>query len=137
MNKQLSALLEEPYGQFRKFISVADFECLVHKITPYIERKDTNFRTSIPARLRFAVTLHYLLTGDSYSSLQLIYKISKQSLSRIIPDVCNALNDVLKDEVQVISRFTFLFYLLTCSFESFKFIGFMTTYSFVVCSIFI
>ncbi|MPC81626.1 hypothetical protein E2C01_076254 [Portunus trituberculatus] len=43
-------------------------------------------------------TLLFLSTGASYSSFQYPTRISKQSLSQIVPDTCQAIYDELKDE---------------------------------------
>jgi hypothetical protein len=49
------------------------------------------FRKPTPVQERLALTLHFLASGDSYISLQYLFKISKQSISSIIPEVCEAL----------------------------------------------
>ena len=55
-------------------------------------------RDSISAEARLEATLLFLSTGVSYSALQYPTRISKQSLSEIVPDTCQAIYDVLKDE---------------------------------------
>nr|CAI5844996.1 unnamed protein product [Callosobruchus analis] len=64
-------LLKEPSGKFHNFcrISYEDFELLLNKIGPQIQKKDTHLRLSIPAKEILAVTLRYLASGDSYQSL--------------------------------------------------------------------
>ncbi|XP_057665975.1 uncharacterized protein LOC130899839 [Diorhabda carinulata] len=44
--------------------------------------------------------MRFLASGDSYSSLSYLLKMSKQTISSIIPDVCAALISVLQDEVK-------------------------------------
>ena len=51
---------------------------------------------------RFALTLRFLATGDSYTSLQYLFRVSKQSIGQIIPEVCAALIQELREHVKVI-----------------------------------
>ncbi|KAL4721558.1 hypothetical protein ACJJTC_007791, partial [Scirpophaga incertulas] len=103
MENQLTELLQEPESkEFQNFVRMSDsnFEYLLQNISPVISKQDTDFRESIPAKIRLAVTLRYLATGDSYRSLHYTFKISSQLISQIIPEVCQALIDVLKDTVK-------------------------------------
>lgn len=103
MDKQLSELVAEPSGEFDKFtrMSQSDFDNLLDKVLPMIAKEDTQLRPSIPAKIRLAITLRYLATGDSFESLHYLFKISPQLISKIIPEVCHALNEALKDEIKV------------------------------------
>ncbi|KAB0802188.1 hypothetical protein PPYR_04374 [Photinus pyralis] len=89
-------------GQFKNFcrISCEDFEYLIHLIGHKIAKQETTFRQPIPVKERLAVTLRFLATGDSYTSLMYLFKISKQSISTIVTEVCQALCDALKDYVK-------------------------------------
>jgi hypothetical protein len=49
---------------------------------------------------RLAVTLSFLTSGDSYHSLTYLFKISKKSISNIVPEVCTALVRVLSNYVK-------------------------------------
>lgn len=99
----LSDLLEEPSGLFENFcrISVIDFELLLQKIGPQIAKKDTKWRTAVPANERLALTLRFLATGDSYKSLQYLFKISPQLISEIVPGVCPALMTALRESIKI------------------------------------
>lgn len=103
MENQLRELVAEPSGEFHKFtrMSLMDFEYLLNKISSKISKQDTKLRASIPARIRFAITLRYLATGDSFQSLHFLFKISPQLISQIVLEVCNALNEALKGEIKV------------------------------------
>ncbi|VEN60025.1 unnamed protein product, partial [Callosobruchus maculatus] len=95
-------LLKEPSGKFHNFcrISYEDFELLLNKIGPQVQKKDTHLRLSIPAKERLAVTLRYLASGDSYQSLSFLFKISPQIISVIVPEVCQELIIALSEHLK-------------------------------------
>lgn len=82
-------------------MSKIEFDNVYSLINAKISKKDTNFREAISARERLLVTLRFLATGDSYTSLQYLFRISKQRISVIVPEVCDAIIEVLKDYVKV------------------------------------
>jgi hypothetical protein len=82
-------------------MSASDFEYLLTVIGPKISKRDTNCRSAIPVRERLAITLRFLATGDSYTSLMYQFKVSKQLISAIVPEVCTALITELKEYIQV------------------------------------
>lgn len=94
-------------GVFENFlrISQSDFMYLLQTTGSNISKHDTKYRQSIPAQDRLAVTLRYLATGDSYTSLGNTFKISKQAISLIVPDVCEALITALSDYIKVGERY--------------------------------
>ena len=55
-------------------------------------------REAIPAGEKLAMTLRFLATGESYSSLHYQFRISVSSIALIVPEVCQAVYDALKDE---------------------------------------
>ena len=50
-------------------MSTTDFEILLRMVAPKIFRKDTKYRKAIPPYIRLAITLRYLASGDSFTSL--------------------------------------------------------------------
>lgn len=82
-------------------MSSSDFEFLINKLGSKIGKIDTNLRKAIPVQNRVALTLRFLATGDSYTSLQYLFKISKQRIGVIVIETCTALIDVLKEHIQV------------------------------------
>jgi len=74
---------------------------LLSKVSPIISKKDIHWRLAIPAKLRLVITLRYLATGDSLKSLQFLFNVSSEIISKIVPEVCTALVEVLKDQVKV------------------------------------
>lgn len=83
-------------------MSYETFNQLLTLVEPKIRKEDTKFRKAILSNERLALTLRYLATGDSFASLSLVFKISKSSISHIIPEVCTAIIEVLQDYIQVI-----------------------------------
>ena len=77
-------------------MSRKDFAILLEMIRPQIVKQNTFFREATPPEVRLAVTLRFLASGDSYTSLQYTFKTSSQVISRIFPEVCTAICEVLK-----------------------------------------
>lgn len=82
-------------------MSAEDFEIILNKIGPHISKQDTNMRKAISIQERLAITLRFLATGDSFTSIGYLFKVSNQTISVIVPEVCKAINDALKDQIKV------------------------------------
>ena len=74
------------------------FHRLLTLVSPAISKQNTIMRSSIPAEARLEATLLFLTTGCSYTHLQYATRISKQSLSHIIPETCQAIYQVLREQ---------------------------------------
>jgi len=85
-------------------MSQEDFAILLDMMRPQIVKQNTFFREAIPPEVRHAVTLRFLASRDFDKSLQYTFKISRQVISRIIPEVCTAICEVWKDFVKVRSK---------------------------------
>ena len=72
---------------------------LLQKVGPRIEKIQTNMRKSLDPGHRLAICLRYLATGESYRSLSFQFRVSHQTIGQIVYEVCEALIEVLKDEV--------------------------------------
>ncbi|XP_047519014.1 uncharacterized protein LOC125058919 isoform X1 [Pieris napi] len=81
-------------------MSKGDFVFLLNKIGPKIKRNDTNMRTAISVTTRLAITLWFLATGDSFKSLMYLFRVSDASISTIIPEVCAAIIEGLKEYIK-------------------------------------
>uniref|UniRef100_A0AAG5DM33 Uncharacterized protein n=1 Tax=Anopheles atroparvus TaxID=41427 RepID=A0AAG5DM33_ANOAO len=83
-------------------VSRADFDYLLTIITPKIRKQDTYMRFAITARDKLIITLRFLGAGDNYKSLEYAYRVSAQSISMFIPQVCDSLVLLLRDYVKVL-----------------------------------
>jgi hypothetical protein len=80
-------------------MSPSEFEFLINLIGEKISQKYTAFRKAISVQENLAVTLRLYL-----------FKISKPAVSCIVPEVCEALVEKLKDYVQVRQILLFVVY---------------------------
>nr|CAH7736754.1 unnamed protein product [Callosobruchus chinensis] len=102
--REKNALLRDmDSGHLKNFtrMTAEDFERLIILVGPKISKMDTKFRKAIPVQDRLAITLRFLATGDSFTSLQYLFKVSKQRISIIIEETCNALIQALKEQIKV------------------------------------
>lgn len=90
-------------GSFVNFtrMTSTDFEVLLEMVGPAIAKQDTILRNAVGPDIRLAITLRYLSTGDSYASLSYTFRVSKQLISNIVPEVCKELIKALKIYVKM------------------------------------
>ena len=74
---------QEFSGQYKKLtrMAPADFELMINLVGPKIVTRDTRLGAAIPFQERSAVTSRFLATGDSYTRMQYLFQISKQTVS--------------------------------------------------------
>ena len=97
---------EHPKG-FQNFLRMGktDFQELLAKVTSHIQRQNTWMREAIhvSAAERLSITLRYLATGDSYHSLEYLYRIPVSTVSTLIPEICQTIYDCLKNDYLKVS----------------------------------
>jgi hypothetical protein len=74
---------------------------LSSKIRQYIEKEDTNMRECIPADMKLQITLRYLAAGDSFGSLEALYRVPRSTVSKFLPEVLDAIYLSLEDFIKV------------------------------------
>lgn len=101
----LKELYFEDPAEYRSCLRISpeSFEILLSLVGPEIQKKDTFMRDSIPPRIKLELTLSYLATGNSYRSQQHFFRISKSAISRLIPEVCDAIYNKLGEYIKVMT----------------------------------
>ncbi|GFG31462.1 hypothetical protein Cfor_07809 [Coptotermes formosanus] len=89
-------------GRIQDFVRISstDLECLQIRVEPLIQKADTTYRAAVSTSERLPFTLRFLARGDSFTSLMCLFRISKQAISKIVPEVRGAVVSVLQDQVQ-------------------------------------
>ena len=98
---RLVAELEaEDRDSFKRYMRMApeDFMGIQEDITPRIRKRDTRFRMALQPGLKLAATLRYLAVGKSLREQHFTYRLGLTSLSRFIPEVCQAIVDTYADQ---------------------------------------
>ena len=91
---------EEDYFNFLR-MSPDVFDSLYGLVKEELTKQNTVMREAIPPYLKLAATLRYLITGESFSSLQYTFRIHRTTIGLFVTDVCNSLYEKLKDTIQV------------------------------------
>ena len=71
----------------------------LEKTRPFLTKQSTCIRKPIYAEEYHSVTLRFLATGETFVSLGYQFRISRSTLSIMIPFVCKVIYNVLKPEV--------------------------------------
>lgn len=76
---------EDP-AAYRNFLRMPknDFDYLLNLVAPLIMKSDTVMRKAITPAEKLSVTLRYLATGDTFTSLQYMFRIPKNTISNFI-----------------------------------------------------
>ena len=93
--------LHKDHRGYKNYLRITPdlFQEMVEKVTPHLQKQSTFMREPLPVGLKLAVTLRFLATGNSYHSLQFSFRVEVSTISRFIPEVCQAIIAVYKDEV--------------------------------------
>ena len=113
-------MLAEDEPAFEKYfrMSKEKFFELVRRLEPNITKQDTRMRESIKPEERVAVTLRYLATGETFSSLETQFRIHRTTISEIVLVVCENVFEVLGKEVLNLPSSTAEWLSLSEKFES-------------------
>jgi len=86
-------LSSEDPQEYRKHIgmSVEKFDELLWLVKSCISKTDAVMKAAVPARLKLEVTLQFLASGDSFSSLALLFRIPSCAISRFLPEILQSI----------------------------------------------
>ena len=99
----------EDHIEYQQFLRMGPdvFDELLCSVEAAIEGQNTAMRDAIPAKLKLAATIRFLATGACYADLQHLFRIHKSTLSKFIPDVCDAIYKKLKDRYLMVTMYIF------------------------------
>ena len=63
------------------------------RLEPRLARQATNYRAPISVGEKLALTIRYLATGESYTSLSCQFRVGRSTISKFLPEVCRAIQD--------------------------------------------
>ena len=69
------------------------FEMIKTRLEPHLARQATNYTAPISVGEKLALTIRYLATGESYTSLSCQFRVGRSTISKFIPEVCRAIQD--------------------------------------------
>ena len=69
------------------------FEMIKTRLEPHLARQATNYRAPISVGEKLALTIRYLVTGESYTSLSCQFRVGRSTISKFLPEVCRAIQD--------------------------------------------
>ena len=93
--------------EYQKFLRISPeiFDELLGLIRFSIAKQNTVMRDALSPSIKLAATIRFLATGASYTDFQHLFRINKSTLARIIPEVCSAIYENLKDQYMQVSIF--------------------------------
>jgi len=65
-------------------MNTEQFDVLLRDIADKIQRSDTIMRDAVPAREKLQITLYFLATGNSFRSLQHLFRVPKATITTFL-----------------------------------------------------
>ncbi|CAH2007715.1 unnamed protein product [Acanthoscelides obtectus] len=78
-------------------MSKESYTHLVELLVPHIHQRDTHMRECVSAEERILITIRYLATGATFTSISLYFARGDSTVSRIIGEITAIIWDALKD----------------------------------------
>ncbi|XP_040195337.1 uncharacterized protein LOC120928303 [Rana temporaria] len=77
-------------------MTIPTFDYLLEKLHPRLYRTNTDMRRSVPPEERLLITLRFLASGVSYTSLNHFFLLGISTISGIVHDTCEAIWEELR-----------------------------------------
>ncbi|KAM4030026.1 uncharacterized protein ACNLHF_022055 [Anomaloglossus baeobatrachus] len=77
-------------------MSIESFDILLSHIQDDIRRQDMSFRRSISPEQRLVVTLRYLSTGESFTSLHYQFRLGVSTVCELVRETCEVISEKLQ-----------------------------------------
>lgn len=90
IQKELVSTYPEDFKNLLR-MSEDHFNYLLQRISNRIQKSDTHLREAIPAQTKLEMTLRYLATGDSFKSLEFLFKVPTSTTSKFLSDVLDSI----------------------------------------------
>ena len=75
------------------------FDEVLERLTPRLQRQDTNFRNTFPPGLKLVVFLMHLATGASYTELGNNFRVDKETVQKFLSEIATAIVEEFSAEV--------------------------------------
>ena len=98
--RELSSEDQQAYRKHMR-MSAEKFDELLRLVESCISKTDTAMKAAIPARLKLEVTLQFLASRDSFSSLPSLFRIPPCTISRFLPETLQSIINALDSFVKV------------------------------------
>ena len=97
-NNLIQEMRLEDNESFHRYLrmNTATFDHLLELVTPLLQKQSTFMCKPLSVNEKLACTLRYLATGESYTSLQFQFRISKSAICQFVPKVFSAIVKALK-----------------------------------------
>ena len=97
----LVELRNEDQASFKNFLRMPPemFDELLTRVDPRITKQSTNYREGLDPDLKLALTLRHLAPGTKYHAMSYGWREPHNTISLLIPKVCQAIIEEYKDEM--------------------------------------
>lgn len=82
-------------------LNTTQFDELLQMVDGFLKKEDRRMRMAIPVHTKLKIALPYLATGDSFKSLEYLFRVPVSTISKFLPEVLSAISHALQEFVKV------------------------------------